>query len=155
VLTTRGSRHTHFHPPLNDQHNFNELPRADFGLSPEEEIERFFQLKIDWKMINLELAALAPNIVSQCEQAGGKILHQNGSLWCGTAQSWQYSEECERQKEQVLQRQKDERENGTALVTSEKTSPRYKLNANALAAEVATRFAALFEDQAAGGEEAA
>jgi hypothetical protein len=145
----------HFHPPLNDQHNFNELPRADFGLSPEEEIERFFQLKIDLKMISLELAALAPNIVSQCERAGGKILHQNGSLWYGTAQSWQYSEECGKQKEQLLQRQKDERENGTALVTSEKTSPRYKLNASALASESATRFAALFEDQTAGEEEPA
>jgi hypothetical protein len=143
----------HFHPPLNDQHNFNELPRADFGLSPEEEIERFFLLRIDLKMISLELAALAPNIVSQCEQAGGRISHQNGSLWYVTVQSWKYSEECEKQKQELLRRQKDEREKGTALVTSETTSPRYKLNASALAAEYATRFAALFGDQTEDGEE--
>jgi hypothetical protein len=106
-------------------------------------------------MIRLELVALAPNIVSQCEQAGGKIFHQKGSLWCGTVQSWKYSGECEKQKQELLTRQKDEREKGTAQVISETTSPRYKLTASALAAESATRFAAFFEDLTADGEETA
>jgi hypothetical protein len=143
----------HFHPLLNDQHNFNELPRADFGLSPEQEVERYFQLRIDWKMIELELAALAPNIVSQCEQAGGKISHEIGLLWYLTVPSWKYSEECEKQKKELLKRQKDERTTGIALVASETTSPRYKLNPSALAAESASRFALFFEDPATNDEE--
>ncbi len=137
----------HFHPPLNDQHNFNALPHADFGLTPDEEIERYLQRRIDLKLIELELAALGPNIVSHCEQAGGKITHGLGSIWYLTAKSYNYSSECEQQKQALLLRQKTEKEDGTAAVKSETTSPRYKLNAAALSAEIAARMAPFLEAQ--------
>ena len=140
----------HFHPPLNFQHNFNELPRAAFGLSPDEEIERFFRLRINAKMIELDLAALEPNVVSHCEQAGGKISHHYGTLWYQTVSSWKYSKECEEQKQQLLLRQQCERENGVALVRAETTSPRYKLNSSALAPEFAIRLATVFDEHSAG-----
>jgi hypothetical protein len=144
----------HFHPPLNFQHNFNELPRAAFGLSPDEEIERFFQLRINSKIIELELAALEPNIVTHCQQAGGKITHLHGTLWYQTVPSWKYSEECEEQKQQLLQRQKQERESKVASVKAETTSPRYKLNSCALAPEFAIRLAPFLEERHADAIEA-
>jgi excinuclease UvrABC nuclease subunit len=39
------------HPPLNNQNNFNNLPTFDYGLSQEEEVERFFKLRIQQKLI--------------------------------------------------------------------------------------------------------
>jgi len=135
----------YFHPPLNVQHNFNELPHTELGLSPEEEIERFFRLKIQAKLIELELAALSPNVVSQCETAGGKISHQLGTVSYQTYPSWRYSEETESLKQELLQRQKQERENSRAVVRSEKTSPVTKLNGAALAGEIAILLSAVLE----------
>jgi len=139
----------HFHPPLNDRHNFNALPHADFGLTPEQEVERYLQLRIDLKLTELELAALGPNIVSQCEQAGDKITHGLGTIWYITTKSYNYSGECELQKQALLLQQKTEREDGTAAVKAETTSPRYKLNAGALSAEIAARMAPFLEEQSA------
>ena len=46
-----------FHPPLNFQHNFNEWPQIDLGLSPDDEIERFLRVRVQLKLIELELEA--------------------------------------------------------------------------------------------------
>jgi hypothetical protein len=62
-----------FHPPLNDVKNFNRMPEYDLGLTPEQEIERFLRLRIRLKVIELELEKLKPNIVTRCDQSGGKI----------------------------------------------------------------------------------
>ena len=143
----------YFHPPLNVQHNFNELPRTELGLSPEDEIERFFRLKIQAKLIELELAALSPNVVSQCETAGGKIAHQLGTISYQTYPSWRYSEETESLKQDLLQRQQ-ERENGRAIARSEKMSPVTKLNGAVLASEIAILLSAVLEtDNAEGFDE--
>jgi hypothetical protein len=144
----------HFHPPLNDQHNFNALPHADFGLTPDEEIERYLQRRIDLKLIELELAALGPNIVSHCEQAGDKITHRLGAIWYLTTKSYSYSGECEQLKQAFLARQKSERDDGTAVVKTETTSPRYKLNAAALSGEIAARMAPFLEERRADATEA-
>ena len=52
------------HPPLNAQHNFHALPALDLGLTPDEEIERFLRLRVQYKLIELELELLKPNIVT-------------------------------------------------------------------------------------------
>ena len=141
----------YFHPPLNNQHNFNELPHTELGLSPEDEIERFFRLKIQAKLIELELAALSPNVVSQCETAGGKIAHQLGTISYQTYPSWRYSEETESLKQDLLQHQKHERENGRAIIRSEKTSPVTKLDGAVLAGEIAILLSAVLETDSAEG----
>jgi hypothetical protein len=140
-----------YHPPLNFQHNFSELPRVDFGLSPEAEIERFLRLKIQLKLIMLEVAALSPNIVSQCEQAGGRVTHQLGTVTYQTYESWQFSKEAQRLKQELLQRQKDEKEDGRAVVISSTTAPRAKPDASALSSELAALLAPLFEADGAQG----
>jgi len=141
----------HFRPPLNSQHNFKTLPLADFGLTPEEEAARYLQLRVDQKLIELQLAALAPNIVSQCEQAGGKLVHAMGTLWYQTTESYAYSEECEAQRKQMLARQKREREDGTAVVKGETTTPRYRLNASTLSAEVTRWMGRYLGEESAEG----
>ena len=127
----------HFHPPLNDQHNFNALPHADFGLTPGREIERYLQRRIDLKLIELELAALGPEYREPLRAGRGQdhARARLGSIWYLTTKSYNYSRECERQgKQALLLRQKTEKEDGTAAVKSETTSPRYKLNAAAFSA---------------------
>ena len=121
-----------FHPPLNFQHNFNEWPQSELGLSPDAEIDRFLRLRIQLKLIELELEALKPNIVTRCDQAGGKIAHQLGTISYSTYKSWQFSEEVDLLKIRLSRLQKDEKENGTAVVKSERTSPIARLSGTAL-----------------------
>src|ERR1039458_8589541 len=111
-----------YHPPLNSQLNFNDLPRSDLGLSPEAEVERFLRLKIWLKLIKLELDALSPGIVSQWEQAaGGKLTHQLGTITCQIRRTWQFSEDAEKLEQELLPLQEEEKENGRATVRSERT----------------------------------
>jgi hypothetical protein len=140
-----------YHPPLNFQHNFTELPRIDFGLSPDAEVERFLRLKIQLKLIMLEVAALSPNIVTQCERAGGKISHQLGTVTYQTYESWQFSKEAQKLKQELLQRQKDEKEDGRAVVISLTTSPKAKPDPSSMFSELAIRLSPLFEADSAQG----
>ena len=126
----------HFRPLINNNHNFNSLPQADFGLTREEELQRYLQLRIDQKMINLEIAALGPNIVSHCEAAGGTISIPAGSIWCGTAKSWRYSDDCEKQMSDILARKAAERDDGRAVVIALTTSPRCRASAAAQSEEI-------------------
>lgn len=142
-----------FHPPLNSQHNFNELPRTDLGLSPDAEIELFLRLKIQLKLIGLELEALKPNIVTHCEQAGGELAHQLGTIRYQTYPLWQFSEDVELLKRRFLQLQKEEKENGRAVVKSETTSPIAKLDGSAIISELAIRLSPLFETDVAEAAE--
>jgi hypothetical protein len=121
-----------FHPPLNFQHNFNELPAIDLGLSPEQEIERFLRLRVQLKIIELELELLKPNMITRCEQSGGKIAHRLGSIRCNSYKSWQYSEEVEVLKQKLKVLQEEERTTGKAAIKSESVSPVARLNGDAI-----------------------
>ena len=128
----------YFHPPLNKQHNFNALPSMDLGLTPEQEIERFFRLRVQIKLIELELELLKPNIVTMCEQASGnKILHRLGTISRQLFKSWQYSAETDSKNEALKLARKAEKDNGTAKVKSISVSPVARLNASVLSEEVA------------------
>lgn len=134
-----------FHPPLNSQHNFSKLPEVDFGLTPSQEIERFFRLRLQLKLIELELEALKPNLVTRCEQAGGKIIHSMGSIQCQAYKSWTFSDEVELLKLKLSTAQKEEKENGRASVKSTKISPVARLSADAMSREVAALLARIQE----------
>ena len=143
-----------YHPPLNSQLNFNDLPRGDLGLlSFEAEVERFLRLKIWLKLIKLELDALSPGIVSQWEQAaGGKLTHQLGTITCQIRRTWQFSEDAEKLEQELLQLQEEEKENGRATVRSERTSPRASLNTSAIDSaysELAIRLSMAASDERA------
>ena len=69
------------HPPLNTQHNFQKLPAVDLGLTPDEEIERFLRLRVQLKLVELELESLKPNIITRCQQAGSRIEHRLGIIY--------------------------------------------------------------------------
>jgi len=139
-----------YRPPLNFQHNFSELPRVDLELSPEAEIERFLRLKIQLKLITLEVAALSPDVVSQCEQGGGKVTHQLGTITYQTYESWQFSKEAQKLK-QTLQRQKDEKEDGRAVVVSSTIVPKAKPDTSARFSELAIRLSPLSGAQSTEG----
>jgi len=130
-----------YHPPLNCQNNFNRLPAVDLGFTPDQEIERFLRLRVQLKLIELELETLKPNLVTRCEQAGGKIDHPLGSIRCQTYKSWQYSDEIELLKLKLQGLQKNDRESGAAKVKSEKIGPVARLNGDALSREVAVFLA--------------
>ena len=127
-----------FHPPLNMQHNFNALPSMDLGLTPNEEIERFFRLRVQLKLIELELELLKPNIITRCEQAANnKILHNMGTITRQVYKTWQFSVETERKNEALKLARQAEKDNGTATVKSISVSPIARLNASVLAEEIA------------------
>jgi hypothetical protein len=135
-----------YHPPLNCQNNFNKLPAVDLGFTPDQEIECFLRLRVQLKLIELELEALKPNLVSRCEQSGGKIEHRLGSIRCQTFKSWEYSEEVELLKLKLKKLQSNERGSGVAKVKAEKISPVARLNGDALSNGVAT-FLTQIEDE--------
>lgn len=140
-----------FHPPLNAQHNFNSLPAIDFGLSPDQEIERYFRLRIQQKILELEIELLKPNIVTRCEQMGGKITHRLGTINRQSYKSWAFSEKVAELQEALKQTKKAERENGIATVKSVTVSPVARINAAALSAEVAV-FVSQIEDAQPGDD---
>ncbi|HYI92246.1 MAG TPA: hypothetical protein VEX68_01755, partial [Bryobacteraceae bacterium] len=122
-----------FHPPFNLHHNFNQLPEIDLGLTPDQEITRFFELRAQLKLIELELEALKPNLVTRCQQQyGGKITHAYGSVHCVTTKSWEFSPDVEALKQKLSDAQRQEKETGVAKVKATKVSPVCKLNADAL-----------------------
>ncbi len=125
----------YYHPPLNDHHNFHHLPECDLGLTPDQEIERFFRLRIQLKLVELELEVLKPNIVSRCEQAGGKLSHVLGSIRRQEFRSWKYSEEIDLLTIRLKNKKKLEEENGTAKAQI-KVSPVAKVDAEVLSREV-------------------
>jgi hypothetical protein len=127
-----------FHPPLNKQHNFNSLPEVDLGLTPEEEVERFLRLRIQLKLIEMELELLKPNIVTRCEQAyAQKIIHKLGTIRRQSYKRWQFSAEVESLTEKLKVTKRSEQENGKATVAGLTVSPVAVLNAAVLADEVA------------------
>jgi len=119
------------HPPLNSQHNHAQAPLADFGLSREQEIDRFLQLRLDLRWIEAEMEALKPNIVTRCEMAGGKIEHPLGSIRVQAYKSWKYSEELESLKQELQQKEQEEKQNGVAKVKAVTMSPVVRLKAEA------------------------
>ena len=125
-----------FHPPLNLQQNFNRLPESDLGLTPEQEVERFFRLPLQLKLIELELEALKPNVVTRCEQAGGKLQHSLGSITNQTYRSWSYSEAVELAAIRLKKLKKAEEEDGTATLKSVRITPVARLNAEVLSEEI-------------------
>ncbi len=127
----------YFHPPLNLQHNFNALPEIDFGLTPDEEVARYLHLRIQQKLIELQLETLKPNMVTRCEQQGGKINHSLGVISRSASKIWRYSERVELLKQQVKDAQEDERRSGSAVVIESRTFLTARLNPAALEKEVA------------------
>jgi len=117
-------------PPLNVNHR--EFPVVDLGLTREEEIDRFFQLRIQHKRIETELEALKPNIVTHCEQSGGKIVHRFGTIQPQEYKSWQYSDEVELLRVKLKRAEQEERDSGKAKVKATTISPVVRLNAEAL-----------------------
>jgi hypothetical protein len=127
----------YFHPPLNLQHNFNNFPASHSGLTPDQEVERFLRLRVQQKLIELELEILKPNIVTRCEQSGGKISHPLGNIRCQEYKSWEYTDEVELLKLKLRKAQEEEKKSGRAKVKSVNLAPVARLNAEALSAEVA------------------
>jgi hypothetical protein len=135
------------HPPLNNQNNFNSLPTFDYGLSQEQEIERFFRLRIQQKLIELEIERLKPNLVTYCEQAPNrKIIHPLGTIQAQSYKSWKFSPELEERKRQLLEAQKAEKESGVAKVKSISISPVARIAAGVLSGEVAIWISQLEEE---------
>lgn len=102
----------------------------------------------------MELEALKPNLVSRCDQAGGKIVHRLGTLRCLPYKSWQYSDAVELQKLKLKQMMQSERENGIAQIKAETISPVAKLNLEALSPEAAARLEAIIHEEEVELEEA-
>lgn len=126
------------HPPLNNQNNFNCLPTFDYGLSQEQEIDRFFRLRIQQKLIELEIERLKPNLVTYCQLAPQrKIMHPLGNVQAQSYKSWKFSEELEERKRQLCEAEKTEKESGVAKVKSISISPVARIAARVLSDEVA------------------
>lgn len=124
----------YFHPPLNNRLNFNSLPAIDLGLSPDEEVDLFLQVRHELKRLELLVEHLKPNIVTRCQQSSdSRIVHPLGTIRVQSYKTWDFSEEVESLKTNLSKLQKDEKENGKAKVRSESDSPVVQLNASELA----------------------
>jgi excinuclease UvrABC nuclease subunit len=137
-----------FHPPLNLQHNFNSLPAADFGMTPDEEIERFLRLRIKLRLIELELEALKPNIVTRCEQSGGRVEHTLGSITAQRYKTWTFSLETEELRDRLKKAQELEKKNGVAQVKGQSLSPVARISAQALSKSVQILISSFSEGEA-------
>jgi hypothetical protein len=135
-----------FHPPLNDVKNFNRMPEYDLGLTPEQEVERFLRLRIRLKVIELELEKLKPNIVTRCDQSGGKIQHRLGTIRAQEYKRWTYSKAVELLNVQLKAKRKEEELDGTAAVEI-RLSPIAKINPEAMSEELAEYVSRLMEPE--------
>lgn len=136
-----------FHPPLNDQHNFHALPECDLGLTPDQEVTRFLRLRMQLKLIEMELESLKPNVVTQCQNSGGTLQHPLGSIRIQPYKTWMYSEQIELLKLRLKNAKKEEEQNGSATVKSEKLTPVARLNQEALSQEVRLYLARFKDDE--------
>ena len=138
-----------FHPPLNDVKNFNRMPEYDLGLTPEQEIERFLRLRIRLKVIELELEKLKPNIVTRCDQSGGRIQHRLGTIRAQMFKRWTYSRAVELLNEQLRAKKKEEESDGTAAVEI-RVSPVARITAEVMSEELAEYLDGLMDSEEGG-----
>lgn len=130
--------------------NSPELPRIDFGLSPDKEIERFLKLQIQKRLIEMEIEVLKPNLVSQCEAArDGNIKHILGTLSARVFETWAFSPEVDQLSKQLKDQKAQEKDAGIATVATEKRSPVASINPGALSEALEIHFDDLpqLEDQ--------
>lgn len=125
----------YFQPPLNLQ--LKTTPHIDLKLTPEQEIERFFQLKIQMKAIEAQIEMLKPNIVSQCVARDGKIVHPLGSIYTQVYKTWQFSKEAEELALRLKHLHEYEKAHGIATVKSESIGPIVKLKPEPVSNELA------------------
>jgi len=122
-----------FRPPINDRMNHPDLPRIAFGLSPDQEVERFMRLQIQKRLIEMEIELLKPNLVSQCEgRTDGKITHYLGTISAQNYTTWTFSAEVDRLAKELKEQKAKEKANGSATVKGVKTSPIARVKAQKL-----------------------
>ncbi len=136
-----------FQPPINDRMNHPELPTIAFGLSPDQEVERFIRLQIQKRLIDMELEMLKPNLVSHCQaRPDGKITHALGTITAQVYRSWLFSSEVDRLAQELKDQKASEKVECVATVKSTKLSPVTRVNPIALRGATKIHFDDLLTD---------
>jgi hypothetical protein len=117
-----------FNPPLNINHIQKELPQIDLGYGEEHYISRYREIKEQIALLEQEMEELKPNLVTLLEREGGKVSNKplGFSGYLTSRKSYQYSSKVEAIKELLKQSQKQEEEDGTAIVKSVTTYPTFR-----------------------------
>lgn len=117
-----------FNPPLNMNHVYKELPHIDLGYGEENYINRYKEIKEQIALLEQEMEELKPNLVTLLEREGGKIADKalGFSGYLTSRKTWQYSLKVEALKDLIKQTQKQEEEDGTAIVKSITTYPTFR-----------------------------
>ena len=104
------------------------------------------RLRIRLKVIELELEKLKPNIVTRCDQSGGKIQHRLGTIRAQGYKRWTYSEAVDLVNAQPKTKKKAEELDGTA-VAEIRVSPVAKIIAEAMSEELAEYLDRLMDSE--------
>ena len=118
-----------FAPPLNQLLIPRDRPVLQLGLTPEEELSRYLELKQQMTAIEFELNMLKANIVTRCEEKGGSVIMSGFHVFLNRRQSWRYSENIERMAVALAAARKVEQDQGIAVVTSTTVFPVVKVTA--------------------------
>jgi hypothetical protein len=113
-----------YRPPLNHEHRGKCPPLQDNGISVEQEVCKFLQLRQQERALTQELNHLKPNIVSHCLATDrGKIFHPLGTIHISTRRTWTYTPLVADLTEHLQNVKIFEQNNGLALVSSETIHP--------------------------------
>ena len=79
---------------------------------------------------------MKPNIITRCDQAGGKIQHRLGSIRSQEYRSWKYSKAVDLLTAQLKAKKREEELDGTALVNGVSVSPVARIDAEVLSEQI-------------------
>ena len=113
----------HFAPPLNQLLVPKAKPCLNLGLSPEEELTRFVELRRQAAEIEFELNMLKANIVTRCEEQGGTIKLRDFQVYLSSRKSWEFSGAVENLEQELKKMRSNEQADGTAKVKSTTVFP--------------------------------
>ncbi len=124
-----------FDPPLNDLHRTGRRPVIPTGRTRDEELQRFIEIKNMQSELEYELNKLKANIVSHCEEFGGKLDLPLAKVYLSSRTSYSYSSTVDLLSQELKKQKDEEVENGTAAVTSKAVFPVVRASSGAKVAK--------------------
>jgi len=124
---------THFDPPMNSKNDNRKyaLPYVKIdGLSPQQCLDRYAEIKELIKTLEQEAEQLKPNVVTYIQENANderKFVGKNLRAWLTNRPVYKFSPEVEKLEKKLKEMKKAEQDNGTAVVVKISTYPTIKL----------------------------
>jgi hypothetical protein len=116
-----------FDPPLNDLLRPPKLPVINLSLSPDEEVNEYIKLRDQMHATQVAMDRLKANIVSRCEENGGKWETASAKIYLMRKTTWKYTDAVSTMEKDLLRLKRQEELDNRAEKIDERIYPAVRL----------------------------